>query len=97
MRAEAKVDGCVRNIGSSKGDRFVCLPMGILEGGVTLKARRSLPFEVLNPLTGVVVSNLALNAGSGFALPQGPGAAILKGTFEDDREPKSPGHKAPSL
>ncbi len=65
-------NGCDRNIGSSKGNHFVCLPMGILVVGVTLEARRDLQFDVFNPLTGSVVSNLTLNAGQDFTLPQGP-------------------------
>ncbi len=73
-------NGCHRNIGSVKGSEFVCFPMGILGGGVTLEARRPLRCEVFHPLTGGVVSNLTLNAGNRFTLPQGPGAYILKGT-----------------
>ncbi len=74
-------NGCDRNIGSAKGDRFVCLPMGILGGGVTLQARRSVRFQAFNPLTSVVVTNLTLSAGTRFTLPQGAGAYILKGSF----------------
>jgi len=74
-------DGCDRNIGSIKGSEFVCLPMGILGGGVTLQARRPLRLQVFNPLTGEEVSHVALIAGDRFTLPQGPGAYICKGTF----------------
>jgi hypothetical protein len=80
-------NGCVRNIGGIKGEAFVCFPMGILDGGVTLQARRPAQFQVYNPLTGAVVSNLTLNAGSQFTLPQGPGACILKGDFLDRKPP----------
>jgi hypothetical protein len=76
-------NGCDRNIGSAKGRRFVCFPMGILGGGVTLQARRPVRFEVFNLLTGEVVSNLTLNVGNQVTLPQGPGAWILKGSFLD--------------
>ena len=72
-------NGCDCNIGSSKGDQFVCLPMGILGGGVSMEARRRVRAEVFNPLTGAVVTNLTLNAGKRFTLPQGPGAYIIKG------------------
>ena len=72
-------NGCHRNIGSTKGGAFVCLPMGILEGGLTLAARRPLRFEVFNPLTGLAVTNAVLNAGDRFVLPQGPRAFVLKG------------------
>lgn len=82
-------DGCDRNIGSAKGRQFVCFPMGILGGGVTLQARRPVQFEVFNPLTGEVVSNLTLNVGSQVTLPQGPGAWILKGNFLDFSVPPS--------
>jgi hypothetical protein len=74
-------NGCHRNIGAAKGREFVCLPMGILAGGVTLEARRLLRFEVFHPLTGAAVSNLTLKGGDRFSLPQGPGAYILRGTF----------------
>lgn len=74
-------NGCHRNIGSTQGIEFICLPMGILGDGVTLQARRPLRFSVLNPLTGATVSNLTMNAGHRFVIPQGPGAFILKGTF----------------
>jgi len=73
-------NGCHRNIGSAKGSEFVCFPMGILDGGVTLEARRPLQCQVFHPLTGAVVSNLTLNGGERYTLPQGPGAYILKGT-----------------
>jgi len=80
-------NGCIRNIGSIKGRQFVCFPMGILGGGVTLQARRPVRFQVFNPLTGEVVSNLTLNVGSQVTLPQGPGAWILKGSFLDVNAP----------
>ena len=80
-------NGCVRNIGSAKGRQFVCFPMGILGGGVTLEARRPVQFQVYNPLTGEVVSNLTLDAASRVTLPRGPGAWILKGSFLDVNSP----------
>ncbi len=83
-------NGCDRNIGSIKGRQFVCFPMGILGGGVTLQARRPVRFQVFNPLTGEVVENLTLNVASQVTLPQGPGAWILKGSFLDVSTP--PGH-----
>jgi len=78
--ASAPTNGCHRNIGSAKGSEFVCFPMGILRGGVMLEARRPLQFQMFNPLTGVVVSNLTLKGGDRCTLPPGPGAYILKGT-----------------
>lgn len=82
--------GCDRNIGSAKGKEFVCFPMGILGGGVTLQARRAVKFQVFNPLTGAAVSNLTMNAGNSMTLPQGPGAYILKGSFRDVNTPLVP-------
>jgi len=86
-------DGCDRNIGGTKGSEFVCLPMGILGSGVTLQARRPVRFQVFDPLTGAAVSNLTLKAGDRFALPQGPGAYILKGTFQDTAPSPGPDGK----
>jgi hypothetical protein len=83
-------DGCDRNIGATKGGQFVCLPMGILAGGVTLQARRPLRFQVFHPLTGTAVSEATLKAAERLTLPQGPGAYILKGTFLDTRLPPGP-------
>jgi hypothetical protein len=74
-------NGCNRNIGSAKANEFVCFPMGILSGGVTLQARRPVQFQVVHPLTGSVVSNVTLRAGASLPLPRGPGAYILKGTI----------------
>lgn len=74
-------NGCDRNIGAAKGNQFVCLPMGILSGGVLLEARRPVSFQVFNPLTGALVTSLSLNTGNRFTLPQGPGAYIMKGAF----------------
>jgi hypothetical protein len=75
-------DGCVRNIGSSKGGQFLCLLMGILDGGVTLEARHAARFQIFNPLTGGVITNLTLEAGRRFTLPQGPRAYIIKGSTQ---------------
>jgi len=82
--------GCDRNIGSAKGREFVCFPMGILSGGVTLQARRAVKFQVFNPLTGAVVSNVTMNVSNSITLPQGPGAYILKGSFRDVNSPLVP-------
>jgi hypothetical protein len=74
-------DGCVRNIGSTKGSQFVCLPMGILENGVMLAARRAVQFDVHDPLTGAIVASHTLSAGDKCTLPRGPGAYICKGRY----------------
>ena len=78
--ARQPTNGCVRNIGSSKGGEVVCLPMGILDGGVTFEARQAVQCQVFNPLTGAVFTNLTLAAKERFTLPQGPGAYLIKGT-----------------
>ncbi|MHB1037075.1 MAG: DUF4185 domain-containing protein [Pirellulales bacterium] len=78
-------DGCVRNIGGTKGGQFVCLPMGILGGGVTLEARRPVRLQVFHPLTGEMVADLAPKAGERFTLPQGPGAYVCKGSFVEEK------------
>ncbi|MBI4327562.1 MAG: hypothetical protein HY674_20200, partial [Chloroflexi bacterium] len=88
-------DGCDRNIGSAKGSEFVCFPMGILGGGVTLQARRPVQFQVFNPLTGAVVSNLTLKVEDRFTLPPGPGAYILKGRFPEVNPPSGPDALSP--
>jgi len=76
-------NGVVRNTGATKGDEFVALPIGILDGGVTLQARRPMEFRVYHPLTGGVVTNLTLKAGGELRLPRGPGAYIIRGSFRD--------------
>jgi hypothetical protein len=72
-------DGCVRNIGSRKGDRFVCVPIGIRDNGLQVQAREHLRFKVLDPLTGDVLTTAALKAGEQLRLPQGPGGQIIEG------------------
>jgi hypothetical protein len=77
-------NGCHRNIGSTRGGDFVCLPMGVLRGGVTLEARRPVQVRVFNPLTGLGVARVNLAPGRRLELPQGPGVYLLRGRFEDD-------------
>jgi hypothetical protein len=79
----APQSGAVRNTGKVKGSEFVCLPMGILAGGVVLEARRPVSFDAFDPLTGASSGARALARGQRFTLPRGPGAWILKGTFTD--------------
>ncbi len=76
-------NGVVRNTGAIKGNEFVALPIGILEGGVTLRARRPMEFSVYHPLTGAVVTNVAFKADGEVWLPRGPGAYIIRGSFRD--------------
>jgi len=72
-------DGCVRNTGSRRGDRFVCLPIGIRPGGLTLQARHPVQFQVMDPLTGNEVLSKTLSAGDRLTLPPGPGAYLILG------------------
>jgi hypothetical protein len=72
-------EGCVRDIGSRKGDRFVCVPIGIRAGGLPLEAREALTFTAYHPLTGESIQTGKLRAGERLTLKQGPGAFILLG------------------
>lgn len=95
--------GVVRNTGASKGAEFITLPIGVLQGGLTLEARRPLRLRVYHPLTGAVVDQRNLKAGERFTVAQGPGAYIIKGVFLVEATilpPPSPetgqrGHPAP--
>jgi hypothetical protein len=87
---DSGADGCVRNIGSRKGKRFVCVPIGIQPGGLTLEARTSsVRFSVYDPLTGKRVLSAACRAGERCVLAQGPGAYIILGT-EQPAPPSRP-------
>jgi hypothetical protein len=77
-------DGCVRNIGSRKGDEFVCVPIGIRPGGVQIEARHPLKFTAYDPLTGEWRLTSNMRRGSRVTLPAGPGALIILGRVTDD-------------
>ena len=72
-------DGCVRNTGSRKGERFVCVPIGIRPAGLTLEARHDVEFTAHDPVTGDVVETSTLRRGGQLTLPAGPGALIIIG------------------
>ena len=76
-------NGVVRNTGAIKNGEFVALPIGILDGGVTLQARRPMEFRVYHPLTGAVVTNLTMKVGGELRLQRGPGAYIIRGKVQD--------------
>ena len=76
---EGAEDGCVRNVGGRKGDRFVCVPIGIRPGGLILEARQALRFNACDPLTGEVVTSATLRAKERITLPPGAGAFIISG------------------
>ena len=92
--ASSPTDGCLRNVGSAKGGQFVCFPMGIRAGGITLQARRAVRFQVFNPLTGETVLGATLDGGNQVTLPQGPGAWIFKGSFLIEKAPPAPANAA---
>lgn len=75
-------DGCHRNIGCTQGRRFVCFPMGILDGGATLSARRPVRGQIWNPLEGTLLSEFHLAAGERLTLKAGPGAWLIAGGFD---------------
>jgi hypothetical protein len=72
-------DGCVRNTGSRKGERFVCVPIGIRPGGLEVQARLALRFTAHDPLTGQAVLTADMRQGEKLTLPPGPGALIILG------------------
>ncbi len=76
-------DGCLRNIGSRNGDRFICVPIGIREQGLQLQARENMQFDVFDPLTGAIITTAEMKKGARLRLPQGPGGLIIKGQTSD--------------
>jgi hypothetical protein len=74
-------NGVVRNTGAIKGDEFIALPIGILDDGVTLRARRSMEFRAYHPLTGTAITNQTLKVKQEVRLPRGPGAYLIRGRF----------------
>lgn len=72
-------DGCVRNAGSRKGDRFVCVPIGIRPGGLSIRARVALRFTAHDPLTGEALMSATMRPGERLTLPAGPGALLVLG------------------
>ncbi|MCW5553459.1 MAG: hypothetical protein KIS67_15020 [Verrucomicrobiae bacterium] len=83
-------DGCVRNIGGRKDDRFVCIPIGIRAGGLQLEARADLQFEVFDPLSGRSIQSAKLKTGERIVLPDGAGGLILKGKVLSLTPPPTP-------
>jgi hypothetical protein len=89
---EAARDGCVRNIGSRKEDRFVCLPIGILREGLNLAAREHMRFTAYDPLTGEALESATLRSGEQKRLKPGPGALLILGQIlpEESNEETMP-------
>ena len=78
-------DGCVRNIGSRKGDQFVCVPIGIRGGGLRVQARAALEFTAYDPLSGANLKRATMERGDRLTLPNGPGALVIRGRFLPSR------------
>jgi hypothetical protein len=78
-------DGCLRNIGSRQGHRFVCVPIGIRENGLQLQAREDLEFKAFDPVSGAVIKAATLKTGEKVVLPAGSGGLILKGRVRPAR------------
>ena len=72
-------DGCVRNTGSRKDDRFVCVPIGIRPDGLQIEARQSLELTAYDPLSGEPLKSAKLRQGDRLTLPRGPGALLIVG------------------
>jgi hypothetical protein len=78
-------DGCVRNTGSRKDRQFVCVPIGIRAGGLTLQARQAVQFTAFDPLTGAEVKSGRLAARDKVTLPAGPGALVITGSVDSEK------------
>jgi hypothetical protein len=76
---ESATDGCVRNTGNRKNDRFVCVPIGIRPGGLQLEAREALEFTAYDPLDGQALTSATVVAGERLRLPAGSGALLILG------------------
>jgi hypothetical protein len=83
---KSATDGCVRNTGNRKGDRFVCVPIGIRSGGLQVQARTALSFSAHDPLTGEMLTSATMRPGERLILPSGPGALIVSGQIPSKTE-----------
>jgi hypothetical protein len=81
-------DGCVRNYGSRRRGRFVCLPVGIRPGGLQLEAREAVEYAVHDPVTGECVQSGRLAIGGRLQLPPGRGGWIVLGSTADGTNQK---------
>lgn len=71
--------GCVRSVLAGKGERFVCIPIGIGPAGLPIEAREAVELAVHDPLTGAVVRAPTLRRGERIVLPAGAGTWIVMG------------------
>lgn len=75
-------DGCVRMVGTRRGNQFVCAIVGIRPGGLMLEAKTDLHFRVVDPATAKSTGVCRMRPGEQRTLPQGPGAWILIGRVD---------------
>jgi hypothetical protein len=73
-------DGAAEVLGATRGDQFVVVPVGVING-LKLEARRAMSFEVLHPLTGAVIEKHAPRAGAVVNVRPLP-LVIIKGRYE---------------
>ena len=73
------VSGAVRAYGDVKGNEFFVIPFGILNR-VVMEPRDDMDFDVIDPMTGGIVSSWSLNEGERFELSGGQ-AFVIKGYF----------------
>ena len=69
----------MRNAGSRKGDRFVCVPIGIRPGGLQIEARQALELTAYDPLSGAVVASGRVQTGPAGHRAARPWALVILG------------------
>lgn len=77
---DAPESGVVRAYAAVRDPDFVVLPIGIL-GSATVAPRRAMTFDVIDPMTGMVLASHQLAAGQQVAL-SGADALLLRGRYE---------------
>ncbi|HEY3391292.1 MAG TPA: hypothetical protein VGK58_01200 [Lacipirellulaceae bacterium] len=80
---ESARDGCVRNTGSRKANKFLCVPIGI-RAGLQIEARHPLKFTAYDPLTGEMRMTANMRRGARVKLPAAPGALVILGEILPD-------------
>ncbi|MEZ4448499.1 MAG: NBR1-Ig-like domain-containing protein [Nannocystaceae bacterium] len=78
----APESGVVRAYGSVQGSEFLVLPIGIL-GEVVMAPRKAAEFDVIDPMTGAIVSHEIRQAGEQFSVSgANRGALLLRGAYQ---------------
>lgn len=77
---EGHNDGAAEVLGATRNDQFVVVPVGVINS-VSFEARRPMTFEVLHPLTGVVIEKHAPPAGAVVNVKPLP-LVIIKGRYQ---------------